>query len=383
MAEESAGIEPKPSRSKRILGRISYWTTIITLILVILGGLNETVQKIKSRKEHTEKTFLDGFQDYVKGLIGQIGALTPGQVRGTFFDRLETCHYGWKLRCQPIKPAPDYHSNPDLPAILNCLGVPEERFLGCAKTYRANHSREPASSYAASPFDPAILNCLGAPSERILDCEKTYRATHLIKPPDYGAIPFLLNDPATLNCLAVPSERFYDCRQTYLVTHLTELLGHNGSPFPLLDDTFGPTASRRKLTYPQFWLFPSFPTLETVRGLPDAAWETGKTVRKAGWLATAIFGVSSLFAIVSLIALIGSIKSEDWTFLTFVIMCWLVVGVPYLVSGVAWIVQWLMKAVFGIAYGLLSLVILGVGFGSVLTVILEVKHLQPHLSPKT
>lgn len=341
--EESAGNEPKPSWSKRILGRVSYWTTIITLILVVLGGLNETVQKIKSRKQHTEKTFLDGFHDYVKGLIGQIGALSPGQVRGTFFDRLETCHYDWKLRCLPIKPASDYRANPDLPAILNCLGVPEERFL---------------------------------------DCAKTYRATHLIETPNYSAIPFLFDDPATLNCLRVPSERFLDCRETYLATHLTEPLGHNANPF-LLDDSFGPMASRRKLTYPQFWLFPSFPTLETVRGLPDAAWETGKRVHNAGWLATAIFGVSSLFVIVSLIALIGSIKSEDWTILTFVIICWLVVGVPYLVSGVAWVVQWLMKAAFGIAYGLLSLVILGVGFGSVLTVILEVKHLQPHLSSKT
>lgn len=287
MAEESAGIEPKPSPSKRILRTFSYWVTIFTLFLVVGKGLNDVWGKITSPQQHTEKTFLDGFRDYVGGLIGQIGALTPGQVRQTFFDRLETCHYGWKLKCQPI------HAT----LLLDSCEIAPQ--LPCEYD-------DPPDSL--KPW----LYCVGVPSERLLNCEKDFRATH-------------------------------------------------------------PFTPRRKLAYA--WS-------ETLLGVPDAAWETAKMVHNAGWLATAIFGASSLFVVISFIAMIASTKPKDWTIVNFYIICWLVAGVPFLVSGVAWALQWMMKAAFGIAYGLLSLVALGIGFGSVLTVILEIKHLLPRLASK-
>jgi hypothetical protein len=291
---ESAGIEPKPNSSKRILRRVLYWATIFTLFLVVAGGLDDAWRKIESPHQHPETTFLDGFRDYVGGLIKQVGKLTPGQVRGTFIDRLESCHYDWSLKCQPIQPL----------LFDPCLDLPSEL---CAIT---------TPTTTPDPLD-ATINCSGVPPERLLDCKKTYRANH-------------------------------------------------------------PFSPRRRLTHS--WL-------ETMRGLPDATWVTAMMVRKAGWLATVIFGASSLFVIISLIAyliaFIGlSMESRQVDVHALVIICWLLVGVPFLVSGVAWVVQLLMKAVIGFAYGLLSLIVLGIGFGSVLTAILEVKHLRSGLPSK-
>jgi hypothetical protein len=107
-------------------------TAILTIILVVLGSLNEAVEKFKTRHQHTQETFLDGMQAYVGRLITQLGAISPGQVHQTFFGRLETCHYGWDFRCQEIERRPRTRlgiltTSPSItmdPALLACLSVP-------------------------------------------------------------------------------------------------------------------------------------------------------------------------------------------------------------------------------------------------------------------